>query len=445
MENLLKVGYARVDITPEQYTNLGGTGNDAGRMCNRIETRIFGTCVAITDSDDNTILYCPSDIIHARACLADPAREAISQATGVPVDHIMINASHNHSGPSTSSPSLETVQIWFQHFIKQMVRCAKEAMADRKPATILAGQREVPGLTFVRHYHMNDGTVAGPNSGSFASGAKAHITNSDNQLQVVRFCREEARDVVLVNWQCHATSASGFDVLALSGDYIPYLRDHVEGSTGTHFAFFQGAAGNLVPRSKLTEENAIEPGVPLYGKTLAEHVIACLNENMKPLAGGKVQAVRRTYTGKIDHSDDARGKLAADVLERYLAYPREQGKEARKMVREAGFNSFLHAMGIARRASLGETLSFDIWALRAGDLGFISAPYEMFCSSGMYIKENSPFPMTLIVSCCNDTNDYMADETSFQYDIYEVNTRRFGKGAAEELARNFVDMLTQLK
>ena len=53
--------------------------------------------------------------------------------------------------------------------------------------------------------------------------------------------------------------------------------------------------------------------------------------------------------------------------------------------------------------------------------------------------------MTFVVSCCNNTHDYMADETSFQYDIYEVNTRRFAKGAAEELARNFVDMLTQLK
>ena len=445
MENALKVGYSRVDITPEQYTNLGGHGNDAGRLCNRIERRIFGTCVAITDAEGNTILYCPSDIIHARACLADPAREAIAEATGVPYDHIMINASHNHSGPSTSSPSLETVQIWFKHYIKQMVKCAKEAMEDRKNATILAGQREVPGMTFVRHYFVNDGTVAGPNSGSFASGVKAHLTEADNQLQVVRFCREDARDVVLVNWQCHATTAGEIDRLALSGDYITYLRDHLEGTAGVHFAFFQGAAGNLVPRSKFPEKNAIIRDVPLYGRTMAEHVVACLNENMKPLAGGKVRATKRTYTGAIDHSDDARGELASQVLEKYLQYPHEQKKEAQQLIKDSGFNSFLHAMGIARRASLGESLSFDIWALRAGELGFISAPYEMFCSSGMYIKENSPFPMTFVVSCCNNTHDYMADETSFQYDIYEVNTRRFGKGAAEELARNFVDMLSEIK
>ena len=32
MEQKLLVGYARVDITPEQYTHLGGNGLDAKRL-----------------------------------------------------------------------------------------------------------------------------------------------------------------------------------------------------------------------------------------------------------------------------------------------------------------------------------------------------------------------------------------------------------------------------
>ena len=49
MEQKLLVGYARVDITPEQYTNLGGNGLDAKRMCEKVLDRIYGTCIAITD------------------------------------------------------------------------------------------------------------------------------------------------------------------------------------------------------------------------------------------------------------------------------------------------------------------------------------------------------------------------------------------------------------
>lgn len=445
MSKKMLVGYSRRDITPEQYTNLGGTGQDAKRLCDKVLERIYVTCVAISDSQGQTILYCPVDLIHARRWFSDPVRAAISEATGVPVGNIMINASHNHSGPSTSSPHLETVQIWGEFLKKQIIKCALEAMADRKEAEILAGQRQVPGMTFVRHYHMNDGTVAGPNSGSFASGVKSHITEADDQLQVIRFVRKDARDVVLVNWQCHATSASGFDLYALQGDYIYSLRNHLEGLTGTHFAFFQGAAGNLVPSSKIPGEAAIEHNVVLYGRTMAEHVVACLQENMTPVAGGAVDAVNRIYVGAVDHSDDHLATQAEEALEKYTQHPVSEKKEASRMIREAGFNSFLHAMGIARRAKLADTLSMELWALRAGEIGFISAPYEMFCSSGKYIKEHSPFQMTFVVSCSNESYDYMADDTTFQYDVYEVNTRRYGRGTAEKLAENFVEMLEELK
>ena len=445
MNEKMLVGYARVDITPEQYTNLGGHGRDHIRMCDKVLERIFGTCVAISDSQGNTILYCPVDLVHARAWLATPTREAISEATGVPIENIMINASHNHSGPSTSAPGLETVAIWGEHFKKQMVKCAKEAMEDRKEAEIFAGRREVPGMTFVRHYHVNDGTVAGPNSGSFASGVKDYICKADNQLQVIRFARKDARDVVLVNWQCHATTAGEIDRLALQGDYIYSMRNHVEGLTGTYFAFFQGAAGNLVPRSKFKEHNAIIRDVPLYGRTMAEHVVSCLNEDMEPLNGGAVRATGRIFEGKVDHSDDHLAEAAEQALELYAQSTYEQKAEADKAIRAAGFNSHLHAMGIVRRSKLGESLPMPQFALCAGDIGFISAPYEMFCSSGMYIKEHSPFKMTFVVSCTNDTFDYMADDNAFNYDLYETNTRRYGRGTAEKLAQNFVEMLTELK
>ena len=86
-----------------------------------------------------------------------------------------------------------------------------------------------------------------------------------------------------------------------------------------------------------------------------------------------------------------------------------------------------------------------LWALAVGDVGFITAPYEMFCSNGMYIKEHSPFKMTFIVTCSNDYNAYMADDQAYNYDIYEINTRHYCRGTAEKLAQTYVDMLQELK
>ena len=457
MREKILVGYSRVDITPEQYTNLGGNGLDAKRMCNKVLSRIYGTCVAMTDDRGETVLYCPVDTLHTRNPVGLELREAISQATGVPVSHIMTAASHSHSGPSVSCPNLDTVVLWRQFLKERMVKCALEAMADRKEAEIFVGQRQVPHMTFVRHYHMNDGTVAGPNSGSFASGVKAHLTDADEQLQVIRFTRQEARDVVLVNWQCHATISGGIDGYGLCGDYIFHMRNHLEGLTGTYFAFFQGAAGNLVPTGRIKGENleflnsegkevSIGKDPSRYGRAMAEHVVACLQENMQPAEGGPVRATAMVFEGEIDHSDDHLAAAAEAALAEYHKWPYdERFKAAKQTLIPAGFNSHLHAGGIITRSKLGKTASMELWALAVGDVGFICAPYEMFCSSGMYIKEHSPFALTFVVSCSNDYKAYMADDTAFNYDIYEVNTRRYGRGTAEKLAENFVEMLKELR
>lgn len=444
MEKKLQVGFARVDITPEQYTNLGGLGDDAHRMCQVVRDHIFGSCVAITDANGETMLFCPSDIIHARSCLSTPAREAISEATGIPFDHIMINASHNHSGPSTSSPHLETVQIWFQHYIKQMVKCAKEAMADRKPATVLMGRGSAPDMNYDRHYITNDGILA---TGGPKYPCEKHILGNDEIFQLVKFQREGGRDVLLVNWQCHVTdcSATPSDRFVMTADYVGVLRNELEGQLGCHFAFFQGAAGNLVPNSRIASENVREVhDYHTYGKDLAAYIIGAL-DNLQPANPGDVKVAKYTFEEEVDHTDDHLAEKARYVRDHYFDFP--TNKEKNDFVREHGFNSYLHANGVAHRAGYdpGETICIDICALSCGDFSFICAPYEMFCSSGKFIKDNTPFPMTFVVTCCNNTYDYMADNTIFDYDVYEVNTRRFARGAAERLAQHFVDLLHELK
>ena len=104
-----------------------------------------------------------------------------------------------------------------------------------------------------------------------------------------------------------------------------------------------------------------------------------------------------------------------------------------------------HARGVLSRAGLGENISIDVYAIAIGDIAFVTAPYEMFCSNGRFIKEHAPYKLTVVASCSNDTIDYLADETSFQYDIYEVNTRRMGVGTAENVANMYVEMLNDLK
>ncbi len=447
MEQILKVGFGRADITPENYVELSGFGTDSMRLCNKILDHVRGTCVAISDENDSTILLCSVDLLNAKEeTVVKEAREAITAATGVPGDRIMVGAVHTHSAPATFSRSLPYTADYMDFFAKQMAKAAKDAMEDRKPAQAYVGTKRAENMTFVRHYLMNDGTYAGSGFGSNKSGYKAHLDVADDNMQLIRFVREGARDILMVNWQSHSTfigSDRGDQGKILSADYSGPFRDHLEGLSGCKVAFYQGAAGNLVPTSMVPGESLVEQRDYIgYGRLLAERAMEGL-ENLRPVKGGPVLAKQRTYHGALDHSEDYLVPKAEIVRDNY--YKIEDSKERFHLVKDNGFNSVYHANQVINRSKMGDFLDIEIDALCAGDLAFATAPYEMFCSNGVYIKENSPFEMTFVLAYCNGSNSYIADKKAFGYNCYEVNSRRYGEGAAEEIVENHVEMLKELK
>lgn len=405
--------------------------------------RLLGTCIAITDQAEQTVLLCSADLLHTNKEMVAIARERITAATGVPAEHIMIAATHTHSGPGINSSSLDATQEYYQYFARQLTKAAVEALADRKPAQISVGQKNASGMTFVRHYRMNDGTYAGACFGSWESGIKDHACPADEQMQIIRFQRRGGRDIVLLNWQSHATIIGRISTdTDMSADYIGTLRNHLEGAAGCHFAFFQGACGNLVPSSKIKEEMLIEHDHVIYGRKLAQIVLEEL-DTLHAVQSGPIRNRQLIYSAMVDHSDDHLLPAARKVREEF--YKIKDPAAAKQLVKENGFNSVYHANGVISRAALEEALSIELNALSVGDISFITAPYEMFCSNGVYIKENTPFKLTFIMGYCNGSYSYIADEAAFGYDCYEVNTRRFCKGTAEDIVKTHVQLLIELK
>ena len=441
----IRVGYFRVDITPEKYGPIGGYGNDGERIANLIIDRLLGTCVAITDEAEQTILLITTDCLHTNKTQVGIIREAITEATGIPGDHIMISASHTHSGPSINGMGLDATQLYFQHQARQLSIAAKLALEDRKPAQIRIGQDILTHMTFDRHYRMNDGTAKGTGFGSLASGYKDHLDKADEQMQVMRFVRENARDIVLVNWQSHATFVGRYNEGNISADYIGPFRDHLEGVTGCQMAFFQGACGNLVPKSLIPEFNMVEDSYIAYGRKLAEHA-AEIMENAQPVTGGAIRTKQLQYKAVVNHSEDHLAADAEKAMELYRSAPHLEKKErVERFMKPYGFDSYLYAGAVVNRAKAGPYVEVELDALSVGDISFVTAPFEMFSSIPVYIKENTPFAMTFFMGYCNGSYSYLPDNFGFEFPSYEVNSCRFLKGTAEDIGKTHVEMLKELK
>ena len=442
----LQVGFSRVDITPEEYTTLAGYGNDAYRMCNQIVDRLYGTCIAFRDAQGKTLILCTADLLNAiKYTVVDYAKRSISEATGVPQELISVSVTHTHAGPSMYYEEDPLTHRYLVYYAKQMAKAAVEAIDDLAEAEISFGKRMVPNMTFVRHYIGKDDSYFGINYGSWKPGVKTYADVSDDQLQVMQFKRREARDIVLVNWQCHATTTGGHHApdFIMSSDFPGALRNHLEGLTGCHAAYFQGACGNLIPFSPIKTDMILEERDYIgYGRALAEAVIACMEENMQPAKAGLIRGLHYVYCGEVDHSDDYRVPEAHKVVDDfYEVSPEEQKARLEKYK----FNTVHHARQLLNRAALGKTLEMDLYAYGIGDISFSTTPFEMFNSNGRFVKNNTPFPITFMLAYSNGSNSYIADELAHRYDCYEVNSRRFRKGVAEDIAQRCVTMLEQLK
>ena len=62
----------------------------------------------------------------------------------------------------------------------------------------------------------------------------------------------------------------------------------------------------------------------------------------------------------------------------------------------------------------------------------ITAPFEIFDTNAMAVKEESPYRMTFYASCCGGSNGYLPTPESFDWvQAYEAQITQFPKGTAE--------------
>lgn len=440
----LYVGYGQCDITPEESVPLAGAGNTSQRMSQGILTRLYTTFLAFTDENDHTILLGSSDLLVMPDSYVHWVRTSISKETGVAYDDIMISATHSHNAPDQDNLAEPSIVCYLQKLQSWYVEAAVMALEDRKPAELLAGRTNTKNLNFVRHYLTEAGVAKGDNFGDdIKSPYTGHTHDADSQMQLVRFVRDGGDDILLVNWQVHphrsSAKKSGFHYM-VSADIVGVMRDKITDKTGLKVVYYTGAAGNLNPTSRIDEENVTKDYLE-QGSALADYALSAL-DHLSPLKAGPIRSVVKLSEQKIDHLEDHKLELAKVVLDYWLST--NDLIAATKLARQYGINSPYHAQGIQAKYRLPLTGDVEMHAVSMGDFAFVTGSYEMFDTNGLYIKKNSPFAMTLIISLTNRSLSYIPSEEGFRINSYETNAGRFVIGTGEKLAEEYVALLHEV-
>jgi hypothetical protein len=258
-------------------------------------------------------------------------------------------------------------------------------------------------------------------------------------MVLVKLDREgEKQDILLMNWAAHPCTSGlgGSSGTLISSDYIGTTRDAFEQETGMLFAFFQGGGGNAVTDSRIKEkENNLDRKG--YGAALAKVAVEALPTMEEvPCNGIQIQQTMLEYA--CNHYGQDRLVDAQKVMD---LFNKTNSDDAGVLAKELGFICFAECRGIVSFASNPDKGTMELDAFRIGDIGFATAPWEMFSETSAYIKDNSPYTYTMVLSIANGRSGYMATKEAFEYVCYESLSSRFDAGGAEAAADKLVEML----
>lgn len=446
MSELYRVGYARVDITPREAVPLAGFGNTSKRMSRCVRDPLYASCFAITDANDTTLILMSMDLQRGGPRETAVVREYCLNTFGIPGEQVMVAGTHTHAGPDQFNENEPSIHRYRQMLDLKLPACVAMAMADRKAAAMYMGDVETDRMNFVRHYcHTTaEGEVKyfGDCFGTpVYDGTTRHATQADPTLHIVKFVREGCKDLVLVNFRAHGILCSGSKKYDVSADWIGGLRSAFEQKTDCLFTYFQGAAGNQNPKSRLVQENITEDCVA-YGNLLADQVLQGMKD-MRPVEPEPIRTTRTMLVAQVN-------KPAPELLEvcRQVQKVWKETNDFKQSVAAGaaiGIRSPYQAGAIISKSSMEDTNEIELNAITLGELALVTAPNELFDTISAYVEEHAPQAKVLTLGYCNGMLGYIPSQFGFEYTCYESDCCRFHPGIGETIRDTFLEMLNELK
>ena len=437
-----RAGIATVEITPPTGYRMSGYFSE--RFNTGTNDPLLAKAVVFEQgSRAASLVFC--DIIGISLDVSDRARKQASQATGIPVSHIAIAATHSHTGPSYfgalrehfhrkavvkyGSDPHERID-YSAELVGKLVAVIKQARKAAQPIRLSAGYARENRLSFNRRFHMNNGTVRF-NPGQLNPNITHPAGPIDSEVGIVRLTSSDGSRLLgaLVSFALHLDTVGG---TKYSADYPRFLQDSLRKSQGPEFVslFGTGTCGDI---NHVDVKTRGRRSTKKIGTMLAQTV-----EDQLP----KLQPVK----------DTSLAVRSAKVNARLQTYADEEVAEAlRKMEhvasRQVPFLERVEAYKIsALQLRKGNTIPVEVQAFRlSGDVAVVTLPGEVFVELGMAIKEESPFETTLVIELTNDAPGYIPTNKAFAEGSYETVNSRVTPGSGEEMVKTAARLLKELK
>jgi neutral ceramidase len=401
----LRVGVARVDITPDQPVTMAGYGSRKD-LSQGVHDPLSTRAVAFEQGGHRLVLV-STDSLGFYGGSADVLRKAVLEESGLQPAELFLSAIHTHSAPTVTFDLTRghSNNVAYSKWLKQkLVEVVRTALTDLSPAQVGYGFGSSPVGANRREVSQDENGKP-----KIILGRNPEIP-VDHQVQVLKVTRSGGDQLaaVLFDYATHSTSLGPSNYI-ISGDVHGLAEQFLERYLGHGVVApgFAGTSGNIDPWYRILPgfktTNGWVPETVLLGTLLGEEVAHVLEKIQRPATDTPIKTLFKTV--------------------RLPGKPKTDGT----------------ATGEAPTAPL------NITAGRIGDIAFVGLGGEVFNEIGKAIKAASPFPCTVVITHCNGTGGYVPIETSYPEGGYEVESSPFAAGAGELIPQHVAAMLAELR
>lgn len=435
----LHAGAAAVTINPPKGTPLAGYY--APRGAKAVLDNLYSKALVLKQGE-TLIALVVCDLISLPRHTVLAARRVIEKEVGIPGSHVMISATHTHTGPvvvresaldGLNGGNVDLARRYTEALPVLIAQSVAEARKKLGPARVGAAVTKEEALSFNRRFFMRDHSV-GWNPRKLDPAILQPAGPIDPDVGVLSFATPSAKPVATyVNFAMHPDTTGGEDI---SADYPGVLSQLLAAYQGPDMVtlFANGCCGNLNHRN-------VHWADPQKGPHEARRIGTVL--------AGDVCKTYPVVAALTTNGLRVKSEIVALPLAPLRADEIAHAKERVKRLRDPN-TTFLEkvkayqVLDVAARNGKPWDVEVQVIAL-GSQVAWVSLPGEIFVELGLAIKKASPFPNTMIAELANGSIGYIPDKPAYAQGNYEVVSARCAEGSGERLVETAVRLLNELK
>jgi len=447
---VFKAGAATSNITP--WLGVSINGNMRDKPAQHIHDELHARALVLDDGRTRlAIVLCDSCMI-PRA-IFDDAKHMVQERTGLPLDHMLMAATHTHSAPAATGIFQSEPDPRYQQFLtRRIADSVQRAVNNLQPARIGWGVGKLDTQVFNRRWKLKGKMPPGPFKETHDKvkmnprpGSPELVEPAgpiDPQVSVVAVQTAGGEPLALLaNYSLHYVGGTrGGEV---SADYFGMFADRIQQMIGADrrdppfvAMLSNGTSGDINNINFRKPRERREP-----------------YEQMRIVAGELAREVERVYLG-LEYHDWV--PLDARVTELEFAVRKANEAEfawARQVLKDAGSGQLttlpqIYARETALLSQYPDKVRLIVQSLRIGDLAIAAIPCEVFAEIGLELREKSPFGATFTIELAGGYNGYLPTPRQHElggYETWRARSSYLEKNASVKIVETLVKQFKALK